>query len=81
MVKTEKKIYKTGLGAWELITQGLLMEVNGPDTMKFQDELTISMGHRQKKKKKSSVSRIVLTNAKEMIHMNKRIEKKGKRQK
>lgn len=31
------------------------MEINGPDTMKFQDELTISIGHRQKKKKKNPV--------------------------
>lgn len=47
----KKSFYKTGLGTGELITQDLLMEINGPDTMKFQDELTISMGHRQKKKK------------------------------
>lgn len=48
----KKPFYKTGLGAWELITQYvLIMEINGPDAVKFQDELRTRIGHRQKKKK------------------------------
>lgn len=65
MLNIEKNLlFKTWLEPWELITQDVLMESNGPDTSEIQDE------PRQGQvtgRMESSVFRISLRNAKEMI--------------
>lgn len=71
----EKSFYKTGLGAWELITQDGLVEMNGPDAVKCRMKSSQQWvtGRRD-----SSVFRIMPTNAKEMIHTNEKKKKSRK---